>query len=89
MLRVVVALSIALALTACSVTSCFVPTDVTGCPLEPNEAIGVPCDSEGTQCGEFSLCDPCTTDLSDCEMIVCEDGAWAAFDVDDTCDAGG
>jgi hypothetical protein len=68
-----------------------VPTDITGCPLEPADALGQYCPENGHQCGEFSLCDPCTSDLSDCEMIECRENAWVEVEVLDVCpaDAGG
>ena len=65
-----------------------VPTDVTGCPLEPADAIGLPCAEVGTQCGEFSLCDPCG-DTSACEAIECAaDGTWQDVAIG-TCEDGG
>lgn len=65
------------------------PTDVTGCPLEPTEAIGNACVDPGVQCGEFRLCDPCG-DTSACELITCsEDGVWERGAIADTCNDGG
>ena len=59
--------------------------DKTGCPLEPTEAIGSACSNEGQQCSESSLCDPCTSDLSQCEAIACVSGQWQAVDVPTEC----
>lgn len=66
-----------------------VPTDITGCPLDKAEAIGLPCPDDGVQCGEFSLCDPCTSDLSECELIECSGGSWQNAEVSDVCGADG
>jgi hypothetical protein len=72
----------ALALAGC------VPTDVTGCPLEPSEAIGMPCAEGGMQCGEFSLCDPCG-DTSACELIECTSaGTWQTVELEACSDGG-
>jgi hypothetical protein len=65
------------------------PADETGCPLEPADAVGEYCPDNGQQCGEFSLCDPCTSDLSDCEMLECREFAWVAVTPDDVCETDG
>ncbi len=80
-----VSLLVVLGLVPACAPSC-VPADATGCPLEPSEAVGVPCFDEGQQCGEFSLCDPCTSDLSECEMLECKDGSWTALEPDPNCE---
>lgn len=66
-----------------------VPTDITGCPLEPLEALGQACSEEGKECGEASLCDPCVSDGSMCESVKCEGGIWVEAPWPDTCADGG
>jgi hypothetical protein len=63
-------------------------TDETGCPLDGLAAVGRSCGEEGQECGETSLCDPCTSDLFECEYLRCESGAWVEVDVSTVCDAG-
>ncbi|MEO0603049.1 MAG: hypothetical protein AAF211_16540 [Myxococcota bacterium] len=62
-------------------------TDVGGCPLDLSEAAGESCSEEGLECGEFSLCDPCTSDLSECEQITCQNGTWVTVEPETVCDA--
>lgn len=59
--------------------------DEGGCPIDPEAAIGERCPREGAECGEVSLCDPCTSDLSQCVMIACTKGQWTSVEVDPTC----
>ncbi|MCB9674659.1 MAG: hypothetical protein H6737_06040 [Alphaproteobacteria bacterium] len=65
---------------------CRGKTDQTGCPFDALGAVGTSCPNEGQECGETSLCDPCTSDLSQCEYIRCSGGAWVEVDIPDVCD---
>jgi len=60
--------------------------DEGGCPFDFAAALGESCREEGLQCGEYSLCDPCKTDLSECERIACEDGVWVEVTPEKTCE---
>lgn len=60
-------------------------TDEGGCPVDRDAAIGGACADEALRCGETSRCDPCTSDLSDCLVIECRDGAWTQVDMPTEC----
>ncbi len=67
------------------ISGCVGDNDVGGCPLAGLDAVGEPCRQEGLECGETSLCDPCTSDLSECEALACEGGQWVERDVSTEC----
>lgn len=63
-------------------------TDEGGCPFDLAGAVGESCGNDGLACGEASLCDPCTSDLSACEQIRCVEGVWVAEPPVETCPTG-
>lgn len=64
---------------------CNPDLDEGGCPYAGLDAVGGACSDEGKQCMEFSLCDPCTSDLSACEAIECSGGSWVEMTVSTVC----
>jgi hypothetical protein len=59
--------------------------DEGGCPLDGLDAVGERCNDPGKECGETSLCDPCTSDMSECEYIACVDGTWQEVEMPTVC----